>query len=196
MKIGRESKNTARKLAKDIFTIPNAITLTGGVLAWRGAEKLDSTRSIALLAGGRSLDVIDGFVARLTGQTSDIGAALDAVGDKLVMIKTLYEMHKQGAAPEAILGTIATLNTVNFLATGITNIRSKEKGETRPTKSGKLAMAGETATLIAYAAAHAAEHSDSPELAKGLRCLGATAFAASLPLALHASAEYVNRAIK
>ena len=196
MKIGRESKNTARKLAKDVFTIPNAITITGGVLAWRGAEKLNSTRGIALLAGGRFLDVIDGLIARLTGQTSDLGAALDAGGDKLVMIKTLYEMRKQGAAPKAILGTIATLNAVNFVATGITNIRSEEKGETRPTKSGKLAMAGETATLIAYAAAHAAEHSDSPELAKGLRCLGATAFAASLPLALHASAEYVNRAIK
>ena len=70
MKIGRESKNTARKLAKDIFTIPNAITLTGGVLAWRGAEKLNSTRGIALLAGGRSLDAIDGLVARLTGRAS------------------------------------------------------------------------------------------------------------------------------
>lgn len=96
MKIGRESKNTARKLAKDVFTIPNAITITGGVLAWRGAEKLNSTRGIALLAGGRSLDVIDGLIARLTGKTSDVGAALDAGGDKLVMIKLSTKCVSKG----------------------------------------------------------------------------------------------------
>ena len=87
------------------------------------------------------------------------------------------------------------LNTINAAATGIANYRSKHKGETRPTTSGKLAMAGETLALFAYAGAHTAEQNGKSRLAKILRRVGRTAFIASLPLAAHASWTYIKRAI-
>ena len=195
MKTSRELGNTADKRAKDIFTIPNAITLTGGILAWRGAEELNNPCGLSKAALGRLLDTIDGPASRVTGQTSDVGAALDAITDKIVTAKILYEMHKQEVAPGQVIGTIALLNFLNSTATGITNLRSEKKGKTRPTKSGKLAMAGETFTLIAYAGAHVSEHTNNPNLAKFLRRLGAAAFIASLPLAAHSLCTYTRQAL-
>ena len=196
METSRESSNRANKIAKDVFTIPNAITLTGGILAWRGAEELNNPCGLSKAALGRLLDIIDGPVSRLTGQTSDVGAALDATTDKIVMAKILYEMNKKELAPKYVLGTVAILNSINAVATGIANLRSEEKAETRPTKSGKVGLAMETAALVAYAAAELADkRTDNPKPAKLLRKLGAGAFAASLPFAAHATCTYIKRAI-
>ena len=195
MKKAREASPTVCKVAKDVFTIPNSISMIGAALAMRGSEEIDTPEGLAKCAVGRSADVLDGIVARTTGQTSNFGAALDATTDKIVMAKILYEMNKKGLAPKHVLGIVATLNLINAGATGIANLRSDEKGETRPTKSGKLAIAGETVTLISYIAAHIAEQDKNPKLAKILRKLGAGAFAASLPFAAHATCTYIKRAI-
>ena len=196
MKKAREVFPTVRKVAKDVFTIPNFISVTGATLAMRGSEEIDTAKGLAECAVGRLADVLDGKVARMTGQTSNFGAALDATTDKIVMAKILYEMNKKRLAPKKVLVAVAAPNLINALATGIANLRSDEKAETRPTKSGKLAMAGETVTLISYIAAHIAEQDKNPKLAKLLRKLGAAAFAASLPFAAHATCTYIKRAIK
>ena len=195
MKKGLETSPTVSKVAKDVFTIPNFISMTGAALAIHGSEKIDTTEGLVECAVGRLADVLDGKVARMTGQTGNFGAALDATTDKIVMAKILYEMNKKGLAPKHVLGIVATLNLINAGATGIANLRSDKKGETRPTKSGKLAMAGETITLISYIAAHIAEQDKNPKLAEILRKLGAGAFAASLPFAAHATCTYIKRAI-
>ncbi|MCJ1967017.1 CDP-alcohol phosphatidyltransferase family protein [Candidatus Nanosynbacter sp. TM7-075] len=195
MKKARETSPTVRKVAKDVFTIPNFISVTGAALAIHGSEEIDTPEGLAKCAVGRLADVLDGKVARMTGQTSNFGAALDATTDKIVMAKILYEMYKKGLAPKHVLGIVALLNSINAGVTGITNLRSDKKAETRPTKSGKLAMAGETVTLISYIAAHVAEQDKNPKLAKLLRKLGAAAFAASLPFAVHATHTYIKRAI-
>ena len=195
MKKSRETSPTARKVAKDIFTVPNLISVTGAALAIHGSKEIYTAKGLAECAVGRLADVLDGKVARMTGQTSNTGAALDATTDKIVMAKILYEMNKKELTPKYVLGTVALLNSINALSTGIANLRSDEKAETRPTKSGKLAMAGETVTLISYIAAHIAEQDKNPKLAEILRKLGAGAFAASLPFAAHATYTYIKRAI-
>ena len=195
MKKAREASPTVCKVAKDVFTIPNSISMIGAALVIHGSKKIDTAEGLTECAVGRLADVLDGKVARMTGQTSNFGAALDATTDKIVMAKILYEMYKKGLAPKHVLGIVALLNSINAGVTGITNLRSDKKAETRPTKSGKLAMAGETVTLISYIAAHVAEQDKNPKLAKLLRKLGAGAFAASLPLAVHATRIYIERAI-
>lgn len=195
MKKAREASPTVCKVAKDVFTIPNSISMIGAALVMHGSKKIDTPEGLAECAVGRSADVLDGKIARMTGQTSNFGAALDATTDKIVMAKILYEMNKKELAPKHILGTVAILNSINAVATGIANLRSEEKAETRPTKSGKLAMAGETVALISYIAAHIAEQDKNPKLADILRKLGAGAFAASLPFAMHATCTYIKRAI-
>lgn len=112
------------------------------------------------------------------------------------MAKILYEMNKKELAPKHVLGTVALLNSINAMATGIANLRSKEKAETRPTKSGKVGLAMETAALVAYTAAELVDkRTDSPKPAEILRKLGTGAFAASLPFAVHATHTYIKRAI-
>ena len=196
MKKAREVFPTVRKVAKDIFTVPNLISVTGATLAIRGSKKIDTVEGLTKCAVGRLADVLDGKVARMTGQTSNTGAALDATTDKIVMAKILYEMNKRELAPKHVLGTVAILNSMNAAATGIANLRSDEKAETRPTKSGKVGLAMETAALVAYAAAELIDkRTDNPKPAKLLRKLGAGAFAASLPFAVHATHTYIKRAI-
>ena len=195
MKKSREASPTVRKVAKDVLTVPNLISVAGAALAIHGSEKINTAEGLAECAVGRLADVLDGKVARMTGQTSNTGAALDAITDKIVIAKILYEMNKKELAPKYVLGTVAVLNSINAAATGIANLRSEEKAETRPTKSGKLGLAMETAALVAYAAAHIAEQDKNPKLAKLLRKLGAGAFAASLPFAVHATHTYIKRAI-
>lgn len=196
MKKTREVFPTVRKVAKDVLTVPNLISVAGATLAIRGSEKINTAEGLAECAVGRLADVLDGIVARMTGQTSNTGAALDATTDKIVMAKILYEMNKKGLAPKHVLGTVAVLNSINAAATGIANLRSDEKAETRPTKSGKVGLAMETAALVAYAAAELVDkRTDSPKPAKLLRKLGAGAFAASLPFAAHATHTYIKRAI-
>ena len=196
MKKAREVSPVARKVARDIFTVPNLISVAGAVLAIHGSEKINTAEGLAECAVGRLADVLDGKVARMTGQTSNTGAALDATTDKIVMAKILYEMNKRELAPKHVLGTVAILNSMNAAATGIANLRSGEKAETRPTKSGKVGLAMETAALVAYAAAELADkRADSPKPAEALRKLGAGAFAASLPFAAHATCTYIKRAI-
>ena len=196
MKKAREASPTVCKVAKDVFTIPNSISMIGAALVMHGSKKINTAEGLAECAVGRLADVLDGKVARMTGQTSNFGAALDATTDKIVMAKILYEMNKKGLAPKKVLGSIAALNSINAVATGIANLRSDEKAETRPTKSGKVGLAMETAALVAYAAAELADkRTDSPKPAKLLRELGAGAFAASLPFAAHATYAYIKRAI-
>ena len=196
MKKAREAPPVAHKIAKDIFTVPNLISVTGAALVMHGSKKIDTTEGLAECAVGRLADVLDGKVARMTGQTSNTGAALDATTDKIVMAKILYEMNKKELAPKYVLGAVATLNSINAVATGIANLRSDKKAETRPTKSGKVGLAMETAALVAYAAAELADkRTDNPKPAKLLRKLGAGAFAASLPFATHATYTYIKRAI-
>ena len=196
MKKVREVFPAVRKVAKDVLTVPNLISVAGAALAIHGSKEINTAKGLTECAVGRLADVLDGKVARMTGQTSNTGAALDATTDKIVMAKILYEMNKKELAPKYVLGTVAVLNSINAVATGIANLRSKEKAETRPTKSGKVGLAMETAALVAYAAAELADkRTDNPKPAKPLRKLGAGTFAASLPFAAHATCTYIKRAI-
>lgn len=196
MKKSREVFPTVRKVAKDVLTVPNLISVAGAALAIRGSKKIDTVEGLTKCAVGRLADVLDGKVARMTGQTSNTGAALDATTDKIVMAKILYELYEKEMVPKKALGTVAVLNSINAVATGIANLRSEEKAETRPTKSGKVGLAMETTALVAYAAAELVDkRTDSPKPAKLLRKLGAGAFAASLPFAVHATHTYIKRAI-
>ena len=196
MKKSRETSPAVRKVAKDVLTVPNLISVAGAALAIHGSKEINTAKGLTECAVGRLADVLDGKVARMTGQTSNTGAALDATTDKIVMAKILYEMNKKRLAPKKVLVAVAAPNLINALATGIANLRSDEKAETRPTKSGKVGLAMETAALVAYAAAELADkRTDSPKPAEILRKLGAGAFAASLPFAAHATCTYIKRAI-
>ena len=124
MKKAREVFPAVRKVAKDVLTVPNLISVAGAALAIHGSKEINTAKGLTECAVGRLADVLDGKVARMTGQTSNTGAALDATTDKIVMAKILYEMNKKRLAPKKVLVAVAAPNLINALATGIANLRS------------------------------------------------------------------------
>lgn len=92
----RKTKCMAEKRIR-LFTIPNIITL--GNLACGSAAVVSALRfddlqtAFWLVAAAATLDFLDGFVARLTGQYSEVGKQLDS----------LCDMVSFGLAPSAVL---------------------------------------------------------------------------------------------
>lgn len=179
---------------EEILTVPNIMTVVGGYLAWQGAEKAGTLPGLVQTGFARSIDTLDGVIARATGAETDFGAILDVTTDKIATSKYLFELYNQNLAPKIVIGSIAVRSAINAAATTIAAKRSPEQ-KLRPTASGKLGIAAETLSLLAFNAEYVARQADRPKLAKALRGLGWTAFAIAAPLALHASATYVNRAI-
>lgn len=112
----------------DIPTIPNAMSIAGAVLAWRGAKHIDTTTTgVAQVAAGRFIDVLDGIVARKTGQTSDFGALLDAGLDKAVTAIILYEIKSKNLAPTEIIAAITAFNGINAVASAKTIVEAGDE---------------------------------------------------------------------
>lgn len=193
--VSSRRSNPEKTLSEKIFTLPNAMTAVGGVLTWRGAGKIDQPSGLVQIVIGRAIDALDGVVARKTGQESELGAALDAGVDKIVVSKIVYELLQHQAAPKCVLGAIATFNAINAGATALVEYQRPDTN-LRPVKTGKLAMAAENVALFAYAASRVAEKSGHDVASKRLRTLGHAAAATALPLAIHSSASYVKRAVK
>ena len=97
----------------------------------------------------RFIDVLDGIVARKTGQTSDFGALLDAGLDKAVTAIILYEIKSKKLAPTEIIAAITAFNGINAVASAKTIVESGDE-TVRPEISGKLALALETSSLLAH----------------------------------------------
>ena len=143
---------------RDIFTVPNAISVAGLGLVVGGAKKFDTATKendkagqvigALMILGGRICDLADGPAARFFGQESDFGAEVDAVCDKAAMgiITTLLAKHN--IMPKPVLATIVTKNAINAGATvyhGLTNDEAF-----RTPNSGKLSMAADNVTVAAY----------------------------------------------
>lgn len=177
----------------DIPTIPNAMSIAGAILAWRGAKRIDTAAGIAQVAAGRFIDVLDGIVARKTGQTSDFGALLDAGLDKAVTAIILYEIKSKNLAPTEIIAAITAFNGINAVASAKTIVEAGDE-TVRPEISGKLALAFETSSLLAHLLGSRLETTGQGQLARVARGIGDLAFAVSLPLAFKSTLSYVKRA--
>ena len=177
----------------DIPTIPNAMSIAGAILAWRGAKRIDTAAGIAQVAAGRFIDVLDGIVARKTGQTSDFGALLDAGLDKAVTAIILYEIKSKNLAPTEIIAAITAFNGINAVASAKTIVEAGDE-TVRPEISGKLALAFETSSLLAHLLGSRLETTGQGQLARVARGIGDLAFAVSLPLAFKSTLSYIERA--
>ena len=177
----------------DIPTIPNAMSIAGAILAWRGAKRIDTAAGIAQVAAGRFIDVLDGIVARKTGQTSDFGALLDAGLDKAVTAIILYEIKSKNLAPTEIIAAITAFNGINAVASAKTIVETGDE-TVRPEISGKLALALETSSLLAHLVGSRLGTTGQSQLARVARGIGNLAFAVSLPFAVKSTASYIKRA--
>lgn len=79
-----------------ILTIPNILSFSRLPLALAVIPYFGTTLGLFLLVVGILTDAADGNVARMTGQTSKIGAILDPIFDRifvLIIFLTAYELY-------------------------------------------------------------------------------------------------------
>ena len=173
--------------------LPSALSLTGAALAIDGARRLDSPLGLLEVAAGRSLDLADGAVARALDQTSEAGAAIDAVADKAAGLALLVGEWRRDIAPRTALAAIAIQNAANGVATYVAQRRHPE-AELRPSRDGKHAMFAQNIALGAYAAGNLLQQS-RPRPARLLRGLGHLATVVGVGYyGSRATAGYVRRA--
>lgn len=105
--VARYFEDPCARLLRSLKLSPNAVTVLGfavtGVAAYLAARGAFLPAGLVLLLAS-ALDMLDGALARLTGQASRFGAALDSVSDRLaeallllgLLLYYLGENHQVG----------------------------------------------------------------------------------------------------
>jgi cardiolipin synthase len=141
------------------WTIPNLLTAARIVLTpivawhlWQG--QVD--RAFWLFVAAALTDLLDGSLARLLHQRSVLGAWLDPIADKLMLLTTLAMLCLTDLLPIWLLWTVAVRDAV--ILAGAEGYRRLTGGlDVRPTLSGKAATAMEF-TLVSFTLADLALH--------------------------------------
>lgn len=126
-----------------IWTLPNLLTLTRLLLtpfvAWRLAVH-DVQGAFWLFVVAALTDLLDGNLARLLNQRSVLGAWLDPIADKVMLLTTLSMLCLTDLLPLWLLWVVLVRDLV--ILAGAEAYRRLTGGlDVRPTLSGKLAIA-------------------------------------------------------
>ncbi|HEU5001700.1 MAG TPA: CDP-alcohol phosphatidyltransferase family protein [Actinomycetota bacterium] len=102
-----------------VFTIPNLISfarlLALPVFLWVYLSGHVLAATVILVVVGVS-DFLDGFVARATGQVSNLGKLLDPLADRLVIIAVLVAFGARGTVPWILSGFIIARDVIIMAA--------------------------------------------------------------------------------
>ncbi|HEX8226903.1 MAG TPA: CDP-alcohol phosphatidyltransferase family protein [Candidatus Saccharimonadales bacterium] len=179
-------RNTFQKLAastKAIVTLSNIVTAIGLALVLYGLQQLLVQNYLFggfLLAIGRFLDVVDGWLAEVTKTKSPLGELLDASVDKVGTILTIIVMFVAHIGP---YWALALLLAPHVIISAITFLLLRKNIKLHPSREGKLSMAAAWVSLVAFIIARAA---DSAEL----MTYGTFMAVASALLGLYAAYDY------
>lgn len=142
-----------------MWTIPNLLTLARLVLtpfvAWR-LLNYDVVGAFWLFALAALTDLFDGLLARLLNQRSVLGAWLDPIADKVMLLTTLTMLAFTDLLP-GWLWLLVVVRDVIILAGAEAYRRLTGRLDVRPTLSGKLATALEF-ILVSFTLADLALH--------------------------------------
>lgn len=185
-------------ISDDIVTIPNIITVLGGILSLYGIKHADSPKGMAALVAGELSDKADGSLAEALGQRSKLGTKLDPIRDKIVAAAALLKLLQEGSASKAMVATIAGLESTKAIATAVAEYKHNQLPEEseplRPTQAGRVSSALVAATTTLLIIGSSAESLGYQKTAKTLKGLGKLGFAAYIPAAAVAAGQYVKRA--
>lgn len=139
------------------FTLPNLLTglrlLLAPVVLWRVLEG-DMQGAFWVFVAGAVTDLLDGNIARLFNQRSVLGAWLDPIADKVMLLSTLIALVWAGVLPVWLLAVVGARDAVVLLGAAAYRLLTGSL-EVRPTLSGKVATFVEF-TLVSLALAEEA----------------------------------------
>jgi cardiolipin synthase len=175
-----------------MLNIPNTLTLLRIAAIPAILIALDGGQfglAFGLFVAAGVTDSIDGAVARLTNTRTDLGAYLDPLADKGLVLSLLLKLTWMGLVPTWALTIILTRDIVCMTGYVLLFFLTGERLEILPTLIGKLAtflqLCGLAVTLVVLA---------SPDLAGALP---ATAIFAGAAIATAiAGIQYVGRGLR
>lgn len=186
--------------ARDIFTIPNALTAGRLIASPYIAKKLHDNPAKWWLPAGAfaASDIMDGFLARLGDdhsnlaevgfRTSETGRKLDPVTDKIVISEFMGAGMHSGVIPKR-LGAAALAQKA--LVSGVSLVAEAAGQDVHVTKLGKRS---ELATNVGLGALFIAESIEDQTTKQRVRAAGAVVAAAGITGALVATAQYISQA--
>ena len=122
------------------MTLPNAITIARilliPVIAWLIAERRFDIALPTLFFTGMS-DAVDGYIARRLGQTSRLGAILDPIADKGLLITVYLALAYARAIPIWIVVLVIGRDIIIVLGALLLTLL-KRRREFPPTTWGKI----------------------------------------------------------
>jgi len=148
----------SRRMSQN-WTIPNLLTATRIVLMPFVAWYLwtdDVERAFWVFFVAAVTDLLDGNLARLLNQRTVLGAWLDPIADKLMLLTTVTMLCLTGLLPMYLLWIVVIRDAV-ILAGAEGYRRLTGALDVRPTLSGKLATAMEF-ILVSFTLADLALH--------------------------------------
>lgn len=123
-----------------VATISNAIDAVAMWQAIDGINNLDTWRGIRKSAASFLADLIDGPIARVTGTSSIVGEAADAVGDKIKLIYALHKIEEMELAPKLLLDAVKLQNLTNVGITVIDQVSNHGNPQIHASWVGKRAI--------------------------------------------------------
>ena len=117
------------------------------------------TWALGLFIGAALTDGLDGFVARLFNQKTQLGTILDPMADKLLLVTAFVVLSSQGltkAAPIPFWVTVAAISRDVFIVLGALAINvSTGFSGFKPSQLGKINTFVQLTTIVVYLAANA-----------------------------------------
>jgi phosphatidylglycerophosphate synthase len=168
----------------DILTPANAITLFGLILVLVGCFYLDSWTGIILVVLGRSMDLIDGPVARATN-TTKFSVFWDPTADKIALLGILVSVMHFSLAPLPIVLYILVQNG----AVAYLSIKAERQNKAVGALiSGKLNLFFQNCAIVLFIVANLVSH----DWATLYRILAYSSFFISVPFSFIATRSYAD----
>ena len=124
-----------------MLTLPNFLTLLRIVaipifLVFL-ADRNYAAAFILFVAAGVT-DTVDGTIARLTDSHSDLGAVLDPIADKLLLLSSFIGLGLQGGIPSWLVVLVISRDAIIVLGFGAVFVVDQEWMTIDPTRLGKI----------------------------------------------------------
>jgi phosphatidylglycerophosphate synthase len=131
----------------DVITPANVVDGAAFGLALHAVPRLDQWQGIAEATIAYGADWVDGDLARATGTSSDLGATVDSVGDKIKVLLAGIKMWRDDLADRDALLAVGAQNMATTALTAYDRYRNEQPTITKARRLGQAAMFGQATGL-------------------------------------------------
>jgi len=177
------------------LTLANAFTglrlVLIPVFGWLWAHG-ENERALWVFGVAAATDAVDGFLARWLNQMSRLGALLDPIADKLLMLVSVLVGVHVGAVPLWLAVIVLARDFVLLVGVVVFSTAWRDRhgmSAWRPTRLGKYAMFSQSVSIILAIV-------ESTLAPVGLRAYVESVMVVTAALTLIAGAQYTVRAVR